>query len=135
MATAGFDVVINYAANQAAAAETAKLCTERAAVAGHLNVGQPGSPIRGQLAPEAVLWGRHDVRGVAGLRQGADKRPSDDAMAALYKGHIGGHDGDAHETSPVAEKRHAGIKVMPKLNTSGFSTNLRIPVKHCHLTI
>ena len=35
LAAEGFDVVINYAGNQAAAAETAKLCTERAATAGH----------------------------------------------------------------------------------------------------
>ena len=35
LAAEGFDVVINYAENQAAAAETAKLCTERAATASH----------------------------------------------------------------------------------------------------
>ena len=35
LAAAGFDLVINFAANQEAADETAKLCTERAAVVGH----------------------------------------------------------------------------------------------------
>jgi len=48
LAAAGFDVVINYAGNQAAADETAKLCTERATAAGQAvraevyqaNVGQ-----------------------------------------------------------------------------------------------
>ena len=35
LAAAGFDLVINFAANQPAADQTAKLCTERAAAANH----------------------------------------------------------------------------------------------------
>ncbi|MEE1544833.1 MAG: SDR family NAD(P)-dependent oxidoreductase, partial [Alphaproteobacteria bacterium] len=50
LAAVGFDVVINYAGNQAAANETAKLCAERATAAGQAiraevcqaDVGQAG---------------------------------------------------------------------------------------------
>ena len=69
--------------------------------------------------PEPILGGGDQLGRVSRITKSANERVGDDTVPTLHKRHIRGHNNNAHQLLPVAEKRHIGGKLKLKSNTLG----------------